>query len=146
MYQLVREDGHHLSVVWNLSNSHFLFPQTFTGHSQKTAKMSDNPVKEEVENFNRRSLKKTETKVNTSLPTKEGECALNIFCSVPHSRSTIVSKDFWVIVKSLRVHAQLPFTLPFLFCYQDATEKGSDLIYEELHFMTFAPGNNDIVD
>ncbi|CAF99098.1 unnamed protein product [Tetraodon nigroviridis] len=39
--------------------------------SQKSARMSDNPVKQEVENFNRRSLKKTETKMNTSLPTKE---------------------------------------------------------------------------
>lgn len=38
------------------------------------------------------------------------------------------------------MHAQLPFTLSFLVCYQDAREKGSDLIYVELHFMTFAPG------
>lgn len=39
--------------------------------------MSDNPVKEEVENFNRRSLKKTETSVKQRIPTKEGECVLD---------------------------------------------------------------------
>ncbi|XP_029703292.1 thymosin beta 1 [Takifugu rubripes] len=33
--------------------------------------MSDNPVKEEVEKFNRRSLKKTDTLVKQHVPTKE---------------------------------------------------------------------------
>uniref|UniRef100_A0A3B5KMF6 Thymosin beta 1 n=1 Tax=Takifugu rubripes TaxID=31033 RepID=A0A3B5KMF6_TAKRU len=37
----------------------------------KLSRMSDNPVKEEVEKFNRRSLKKTDTLVKQHVPTKE---------------------------------------------------------------------------
>lgn len=36
--------------------------------------MSDNPVKEEVQKFNRSSLKKTETKEKQFMPTKDGRC------------------------------------------------------------------------
>lgn len=112
-------------MVWNVCNSHFRVSLTFPDQSQKSARMSDNPVKQEVENFNRRSLKKTETKMNTNLPTKEGKWAPNISSAQSYSfPSTAVAKD---IFGYCEVHAQLPFTLSFLFCYQDASEKGSDL-------------------
>lgn len=102
--------------------------------------MSDNPVKDEVENFNRRSLKKTETKVKTNLPTQEGECALNIsFAQFHTSPSTIVSKHIFgyygVIVKCTPRYLS---TFHFSFVIKMQKKKGSDLIYEEL--MTFAPG------
>lgn len=56
-----------------------------------------------------------------------------------HTPSTVVSKDFFGYCEVI-ASVQLPFALSVLFCYQDAREKGSDLIYEEMHFMTFAPG------
>uniref|UniRef100_A0A673C4K3 Uncharacterized protein n=1 Tax=Sphaeramia orbicularis TaxID=375764 RepID=A0A673C4K3_9TELE len=36
--------------------------------------MGDNPVTEEVKGFNRSSLKKTQTKESTVLPTQAGKC------------------------------------------------------------------------
>ncbi|MCI4379809.1 hypothetical protein PGIGA_G00232630 [Pangasianodon gigas] len=37
----------------------------------RTSKMSDNPVKQEVQNFDKRCLKKTNTEEKNTLPTKE---------------------------------------------------------------------------
>ncbi|KAF7707095.1 hypothetical protein HF521_018313 [Silurus meridionalis] len=39
----------------------------------RTSKMDDNPVKDEVEKFDKRCLKKTNTAEKNSLPTKEGK-------------------------------------------------------------------------
>lgn len=71
-----------LAVVWNLP----ICPLTSTDHSQNSARMSDKAVKAEVENFNRKSLKKTDTVIKQSLPTKEGERVLDKYaCSFPLS-------------------------------------------------------------
>lgn len=68
-----------LGVVWNFP--HFRFPLTSTGHSQNSARMSDKAVKDAVENFNKRSLKKTETVIKQTLPTKQGERVLDNYAS-----------------------------------------------------------------
>ncbi|KAL4648851.1 Thymosin beta-a-like [Arapaima gigas] len=39
--------------------------------TQRHTKMSDNPVKEEVQNFDKKCLKKTTTAEKNTLPTKE---------------------------------------------------------------------------
>lgn len=39
----------------------------------RTSKMSDNPVKQEVQNFDKKCLKKTNTAEKNTLPTKEGK-------------------------------------------------------------------------
>lgn len=43
--------------------------------------MNDNPVKEEVQKFNRSSLKKTETKEKQSMPTQDGKCLREEKCA-----------------------------------------------------------------
>lgn len=114
----------YLWAVWNLCNSHLLFPLTFTYHSQKSARMSDNPVKEEVENFNRRSLKKTETTVKQPLPTKEGECAL-ILCSVPHPIHHCVKGHFWLLWSHCKCSPS--YLSPFRFSFVIKTWEKKDL-------------------
>lgn len=41
--------------------------------SNRSSKMSDNPVKQEVQNFDKKCLKKTNTAEKNTLPTKEGK-------------------------------------------------------------------------
>lgn len=81
MYQHVQEDGISGVLSSGLEFAHFQFPLTSTDHSQNSARMSDKAVKAEVENFNRKSLKKTDTVVKQSLPTKEGERLLYKYAS-----------------------------------------------------------------
>lgn len=47
--------------------------------SNRTSKMSDNPVKQEVQNFDKKCLKKTNTQEKNTLPTQEGkqDCKLS---------------------------------------------------------------------
>lgn len=41
--------------------------------SNRTSKMSDHPIKKEVQNFDKKCLKKTNTAEKNTLPTKEGK-------------------------------------------------------------------------
>lgn len=50
-------------------------------NSHRLSKMSDNPVKEEVQKFDKRCLKKTNTEEKNTLPSKEGE---RVWQPLPH--------------------------------------------------------------
>lgn len=130
-----------LWAVCNLCNSPLRFPITFTDHSQNSARMNDIPVKKEVETFNRSSLKKTQTKTSSQLPTKEGECPL-IFCSVPHSVHHCVKEHtcIWLLWSHCECTPSYLSPFQFSFVIKMHEKKGSVLAYEELQFMTFAPG------
>uniref|UniRef100_A0A672KCG2 Thymosin beta 1 n=1 Tax=Sinocyclocheilus grahami TaxID=75366 RepID=A0A672KCG2_SINGR len=57
-------------------------PLTFNdSNSHRLSKMSDNPVNEEVQQFDKRCLKKTNTEEKNTLPTKAGE---RVWQPLPH--------------------------------------------------------------